>query len=310
LEKPKVDDYRRMSAEERIKLVEQIYISYPRLEAVIKKIEHCHRHSELSAEPECLLITGETGAGKTTLYKRYEQRFPRRVTEDGTIVPVLSVSIPVPATVKSMVTTLLVALGDPVAEKGAVVNQTLRLKRLLACCGTQLVILDEFQHFIDRDSRKVLQNVSDWLKDLLNEMGVPVVLIGMPSSEQILEANAQLKRRFAARASLAPFGWDSPEEQIEFRKFLKVLDGRLPLLERSQLADPETAYLIYCATGGTVAYVMKLVRRATAIALEQGGEKLTLETLAQAYDERLAADAPERENPFICDTDGRTSKAA
>jgi type II secretory pathway predicted ATPase ExeA len=310
VDKPRPDDYRHMSPEERIKLVEQIYISYPRLEVVIKKIEHCHRHSKLSAEPECLLITGETGAGKTTLYKRYQQRFPRRVTEDGTVVPVLSVSIPVPATVKSMVTTLLVALGDPFAEKGTVVNQTLRLKRLLVDCGVELTILDDFQHFIDRDSSKVLQNVSDWLKDLLNETKIPVVLIGMPSSEQILEENKQLKRRFAARASLAPFGWDTPGEQLEFRKFLKVLDGRLPLLERSHLADTETAYLIYCATGGTVASVMKLVRRATSLALEQGCEKLTLEILARAYDERLAADDAERKNPFPCDTSRQNNKAA
>lgn len=307
---PNPNDYRHMSIEERIRLVEQIYISYPRLEAVIKKIEHCHNHSKHSAEPECLLITGETGAGKTTLYKRYEQRFPRRVTEDGTIVPVLSVSIPVPATNKSLVTTLLVALGDPAAGKGTVINQTFRLKRLVKGCGVEIIILDEFQHFIDKDSRKILQNVSDWLKDLLNETSIPVVLIGMPNSEEILEANKQLKRRFAARESLAPFGWDTPGEQIEFRKFLKVLDGRLPLLERSNLADTGTAYLIYCATGGTVAYVMKLVRRATATALEQGGEKLTLEVLAQAYDERLAADDTEKENPFLKGASGRKNKAA
>lgn len=307
---PNPNDYRHMSIEERIRLVEQIYISYPRLEAVIKKIEHCHSHAKHSAEPECLLITGETGAGKTTLYKRYEQRFPRRVTEDGTTVPVLSVSIPVPATNKSLVTTLLVALGDPVAGRGTVINQTLRLKWLVKGCGVEVIILDEFQHFIDKDSRKILQNVSDWLKDLLNETGIPVVLIGMPNSEQILEANKQLKRRFASRESLVPFGWDTSSGQVEFRKFLKVLDGRLPLLERSHLSDTEMAYRIYCATDGTVAYVMKLVRRATAIALEQGDERLTLEILARSYDERLAADDPERKNPFLNGTVDRKSKAA
>lgn len=303
-------DYRNMSTEERIRLVEQIYINYPRLEEVIKMIEHCHQYSKHSAEPECLLITGVTGAGKTTLYKRYEQKFPRYITEDGTIVPVLSVAIPVPSRVKSLVTRLLVTLGDPLAEKGTILNQTFRLKKLLKECGTELIIMDEFQHFIDRDSKKILQTVSDWLKDLLNETHIPVVLIGMPYSDQILEANKQLKRRFAARTSLAPFGWETDEEQEEFRKFLKVLDRRLPLMERSHLADTEIAYRIYCATEGTVAYVMKLVRRATAIALEQGSEQLTLEILAQAFDERLAADDPARENPFVSDNIKGKRKAA
>ncbi|HWS99700.1 MAG TPA: TniB family NTP-binding protein [Pyrinomonadaceae bacterium] len=291
-------DNSKVSAEERIRLTEQIYISYPRLKEVEQKIAYCHEFSKMSAEPVNLLIQGETGTGKTTCLKRYEHRYPRYETEEGAIVPVISAAIPVPATVKSLVTKLLIGLGDPLAEKGTVVNQTLRFLRLIKACDVQLIILDEFQHVIDRDSDKVLKTVSDWLKNLINESKIPIVLIGMPYCDVILEANAQLKRRFSSRISIEPFGWDTNEQRQDFRKFLRAVDVKLPLEKRSNLADEDMAYRFFCASDGTVANVMQVARRATTLAIDRSMKSLDLAVLAEAYDERLAANYPQKPNPF------------
>ncbi len=288
---------------DRKKLVEQIYIAFPRLNRVCSLIEYCHLHSRIAAEPECLLITGQQGAGKTTLRRTYARRYPRVVTRGGIQVPVLDAAIPVPATIKHLVTELLASLGDPVPDKGTIVTQTRRLKRLIAECKVELIVLDEFQHFIDRDSNVILVTVSNWLKDLLNETSVPMVLIGMPYSNVILEANAQLERRFAMRVSLGPFDWQAPQRQTEFRMFLQILDEKLPFPRRSGLADPEPALRIFCATDGVTGYVMKLIRRAATMAIDEQRECVDPEMLARAYDERLSARAPDRVNPFMCDPD-------
>jgi type II secretory pathway predicted ATPase ExeA len=299
----KVDrkEYAQMAIEDRIKKVECIDINFPRNEAALEAIEQCHQHAKVSGEAEGLLIQGETGAGKTTLYRRYIRDYPHEINEDGTIARVLYATVPVPATVKSLVTKLLSAIGDPAAERGSQVSQTNRLKRYLAACGTELIILDEFQHFQDRDSRKILKTVSDWLKVLMDETGVPVLLVGMPYSHTILdsEGNEQLQRRFATRINLDPFGYVTSEERTAFRKFLKAIDNKLPLAEPSNLADPDIALCFSEATDGVVAHVMKLVRRATVIALESGMERLTLEMLALAYEQRLAANDPSKPNPFV-----------
>ncbi len=298
-------NFDRMTIEARLNMVERIYVSYPRSQEILSKIMHCHFYSMNSAEPECMLIKGDTGAGKTTLYRRYEQQHPRVEAKERTIIPVLSATIPVPATPKSLATKLLANMGDPFAPRGTLVSQTLRLYELLKRCEVRLIILDEFQHFIDRDSNKVLQTISDWLKELINETKVPIVLIGMPNCEKILEANRQLKRRFAIHETLEPFGWehDKPEIQkslrADFRRFLAVLDKQLPLKDRSHLADPDTAYRIYCATQGKVASIVNLIRRAVMIALYNGEELISLETLARAYKERFQHDQPNIENPFL-----------
>lgn len=246
------------------------------------------------------LHRGATGAGKTTLLEHYKLQFPPVDRGEIVEVPVLCGRVPSKATDKNLVTTLLIGLGDPAAQKGSAFNQTTRLKLFVRECGVQLIILDEFQHFLDKDSWKVLKNVSDWLKNLIDEARVPIILIGMPYAAQILDApgNEQLQRRFAVRASLDSFGWNTPEERIEFRAFLKAVDEHLPLLQRSQLSDPLTAFRFYCVTNGRVGKVMKIVRRATELALDQGLEHLHLNILADAYDDRLLADHPDRDNAF------------
>jgi type II secretory pathway predicted ATPase ExeA len=292
--------YKKLPIEDRIQMVAKLYIHFPRNQGALNAIGNCHSHAKLSKESEGILIQGDTGAGKTTVVKLYMQDYPRSVTEEVTIVPVLYATVPVPATCKSLVTALLTAIGDPAAERGSQISQTLRLKRYMEACKVELLILDEFQHFQDRDSLKVLKTVSDWLKVLMDETGVPIVLAGLPYSHTILDAenNEQLRRRFALRIELESFCFKTSRERQDFRRFLNIIDEKLPLAEKSDLADPGTALCIYEATDGVVAHVMKLVRRATVIALESNRENLTVEILSLAYEQRLAANNPGKPNPF------------
>jgi Cdc6-like AAA superfamily ATPase len=287
-----------ISAAQRLHQIENLVIHFPRLKRVREQLAWCQQHSRLTAEPECLLITGPTGAGKTTLCQAYARQQPRRATAEGIVMPVVTAAIPVPATAKSLATRLLVALGDPLAERGTTVQQTLRLTRLLKAYRVELLILDEFQHFIDRDSNHILLTVANWLKDLLNETNVPLVLTGMPYSEVILQANAQLERRFQQRLRLAPFGWETAAQQIELRIFLQHVDEALPFTEVAHLSDTEMARRIYCATAGVTGAVMKLVRRAAVLAVTRGTTRLTQALLAEAYDERLAAGNQHLPHPF------------
>jgi hypothetical protein len=293
-------DYSVMSKEERCGLAEFIFVEHPRFKFIVEKVKHAHQYSRIAAEPECVFIGGPPGAGKTTLQEHYNLKFPAVDRGERVEVPVLCGRVPSKATDKNLAMTLLQRLGDPAAERGSAFKQTTRLRKFVKACGVQLIILDEFQHFVDKDSWKVLKNVSDWLKNFIDETRVPIVLVGMPYAVEILDAlgNEQLQRRFAVRATLEPFGWDDAEERKEFRTFLKAVDDQLPLNESSHLSDPLTAFRFFCATNGRVGKVMKVLRRAVELALDHSLEQLTLEVLAHAYDDRLRADHPDRANPF------------
>lgn len=247
-----------------------------------------------------MLITGTKGAGKTTLIEWYASNFPIRESPEKRIVPVLVVTVPSPATVKGLGSAMLEALGDPAADKGTVSSITLRLRKYIRDCEVELIILDEFQHFDDRQTKNVLKTISDWLKNLINETHRPITLVGMPGCESVLEnpGNEQLKRRFSSREEILPFAWGTSEHILEFRQLLKGIDDAMPLLKDSHLADFKTAYLIHSATDGVINYLMKLLRWAARMAIETGAEQIDYSILAHAYEERLARDFPKRTNPF------------
>jgi DNA transposition AAA+ family ATPase len=314
--KKKKSDFRSLPINEKIAKVEQIYIWSPTLRDLIDLMNHCREFSKIAAEPKSILITGEQGAGKSKLIERYLEGFPRIVTATETFVPILAVDVIMPATVKSLVEELLEALGEPGSEKGSIASRTRRLCNLLKKCKTELIILDEFQHLIDWKSSKVMKNISNWLKVLMNRTKLPIVLIGMPNSVEILDTkgNEQLKRRFSARRRLEPFGWgEGEEEQDDMVNFLQNLDEALAevLPKRSGLDDSETACLIHSATGGAVHKIMKLIRGAAGAALTQGLDKIDLALLEEAYDEHLAddesreEDGRQRVNPFHFEATGQ-----
>lgn len=296
----------KLSEVERFALIEKVFIRYPRLKALYTKIDFCRTYSKIAAEPECMLISGAQGTGKTTLIEWYVGNFVIRELPEKRIVPILMVSVPAPATVKNLATEMLKSIGDPAADRGTVSSITLRLRKFLIHCEVELIILDEFQHFDDRNSRRVLKTISDWLKNLLNQTKVPIVLVGMPGCESVLDSkgNEQLKRRFSNREQIEPFSWQGPKEIQEFRQLLKKIDDELPLLKDSHLADLTTAFLIYSATDGVISYVMKLVRRASRMAIERGLERIDQLLLADAYEEVLATEFKQRPNPFLFTSNG------
>ena len=250
-----------------------------------------------------MFIGGATGQGKTTLQRCYRETVARTV--QGGELPVLLVRAPARGTEKKLVTAMLRSIGDPGAQFGSVDVQTARLKNLMDDFNVEIVLIDEFQQFVDRDNSRVLQNQCDWVKDLIDISRRAFIFCGMPWAVKILERpeNQQLGRRIPIRRQLEPFGWKTEEERTLFRAFLKTLESKLPLPERSRLASMPTAFRVFCATNGRVGKIMRLVRRAAEIAVWEDVPNLDLTILARAYTDRLMVDYPDRINPFNSDSE-------
>ncbi len=305
---PTPDDVRALPLATRLACVEDVYVVYPRWADIGAEIAHCHALRRLvgqPAEPACLMLVGPTGVGKSTLVASYTRAYPPVAVIDAcgerTLRPVVRATIPTPATVKSLAVALLIALGDPRPTSGTVVTLTDRLTRYLTDCQVELLVLDELQHFVDRNSRRVLEDASNWLKLLLKTTRVSCVLVGLQDeAELLLRANPQLARLFGDPYALDPFAWDdaAPETIGEFRRVLAEIERLLPLAEPSHLAARDTARRLFVASGGSMGLLMALLRRAAHLALAQGREHLDEELLAAAYAYRLAGRRRGVPNPF------------
>ncbi|WP_316570419.1 ATP-binding protein [Neobacillus sp. YIM B06451] len=288
----------------RRKHIEEIVINYPGFEQILKEIEDHHLLSTSSEESKGLFLKGEPGVGKSTLLKGYTKRYPSYREEGVKKVPVLYSKVPVGATPKSLASSILLRLGDPVYDRGGENSLTDRLLQYIGkeMCAVELIIIDEFQHLIDRDTDKVLKKASDWIKSFSEDAAVPILICGMPESENIFERNAQLDDRFSLREEMKSFEYESDEEKHLFRSFLHNLDKALPFSSRSKLADRLVSDKIYYATKGKQRMIKKILVEATIIALKSGKDSIDEIDLYLAYRRINISSRKFAINPFTEDS--------
>lgn len=277
-------------------------IRYPRFKALHKDIRECQELSRLANEPQCMSLEGVTGAGKSTLMRDYVALFPRIEQKDGTRIPIFYAETPSPVTVKGMAATLLAQLGDPAAYRGTLWAMNYRLIRLMIDCQVELVILDDFHHLIDKETNRILEQVSDWLKVLIKETGIPFLVVGIDGKvERILEANAQLSRLFAVRQTLEPFRCDPSDEASiqEFGQFVQYAEQAITIPLPVTISRLELLHRLHYATEGVVGNLMNLLRYSAWLTRQDNQESITLSTLAAAFDKRLAKHIKKKSNPFL-----------
>jgi hypothetical protein len=282
-----------------------ILIRYPRFNKLVSNIQLCRDMSKTAGEPQCIILEGVPGAGKSTLVKSYAESCSRYETPSGTKVPVFYVETPSPATVKGMAARLLQVLGDPAANYGTLWSMNSRLVHFIQTCEVQMVILDDFHHLIDKETNRVLGKVSDWLKVLIKETNIPFLVVGVEGTvRRILDANAQLSRLFATRETLHPFQWDSrdPETIKEFMTFVAFAERLIGMRLTEEIKREDLLYRMYYATDGIVGNVMNLLRYAVALAQQREADTLTLEVLTAAFDMRLAEHV-RKKSPFLTSGD-------
>jgi len=299
-----IKEIRSKNRSERMDYVEKMYVTYPRASAIIAGIRHSIEINKYLPEPLCLLITGPAGSGKTTILETILAANPSFIKEDSLYVPVVMATIDAQATVGSLATRLLDGIGDPLSESGLISKRTHRLEDFIDNVKTRVLLIDEIQHFIDQDNNKVLQTVSDTLKNLIKTKKLTCVLCGkIGQAEKVVDSNSQLARLFSDPKVLEPFTWDEkkPESIKEFRQLLTEIEKILPLREESNLFKLETAWRMFAATEGLMGYLMKLIRISTIYALERGCEALDYNLLAEVFDEFLAEDRRNIPNPFLGD---------
>lgn len=184
------------------------------------RIEQCYENAGSSPEPICLAVIGESRTGKSRLLEEASRPWKTMRTKEGLYVPTISIKTPARPTVKGVVTRLLEELGDPQWDKGTETVKTMRLEKLIERVGTKVLFMDEFQHFHDRNLNKVSQEVADWLKSLVDETKICLVVVGLPNCQAVIDQSEQLSGRFLHPIKLPRFDWADEKSREEFAGIL------------------------------------------------------------------------------------------
>lgn len=269
------------------KLVDSILIPHTAFQHALRRLEQGFE-SVGGNEPLGYSVIGESRCGKTTLVNHFASLHPTIREKEGLKMPVLVVTTPAKPTIKSMASCLLAGLGDPLAEMRETENQkTARLLKIIKTHGTRVIVLDEIQHFVERYSNKVMYQVADWLKIVLDEAGVMVVVVGLPHSNAVLLQNEQLRGRFAARIRIPRFDWSEENLRLEYCAMLDAFGHALTPFSLPDIGSEEIAYRFFLATGGLTGYVVKILRQATWDAIDENRKVINLSHLESAYSDAI-----------------------
>jgi hypothetical protein len=272
-------------------------IETPQFTEAVREIARRHRRGVEAKVAEGMLLVAQTGSGKTTVLGYYASKFPPRKTPTGMKIPVVRVTTPAAPSVKMLAETILLSMGDPAAASGNTTVKTNRIIYLFKSCGVELLMIDEFQHFIDGNRTAECRKVTDWVKSLIDSLGIPVILTGLPRSILVLNSNPQMRRRFGAPFYMSPFSFYDRKNQLEFRGVLSELQNSLPI-QCTDLSEPNMARRFYFASHGLMDYIVKILDDAVSRCGAAGKMRIELADLATSFQRAIWMSAPDELNPF------------
>jgi hypothetical protein len=275
------------------------YLQFPPFVAAFDQIDGLLQLFRGTGVAQCLLVLGEAGTGKTTLCKTLLEKYPKIILPERDVIPVLSVPIPPAATIASVAESMLFRLGDPAPGIGTTSNKTARAIRLARACGVELLLFDEANHIQDRGQSPTQYLVGDWVKGVVDELGVPTVLLGLPRVADLLRVNEQLRRRFTRRLHME-LGQD-PDTPIATQclQLFTSLTPSLPVpFSKGTMSWEELGQRLHFATDGRVSYLKVLLAGAIRAVFNNAIDELTIADLENAFTEEIWPQGVGALNPF------------
>ena len=272
-------------------------ILHPMFQDALKICERVHR--TYGYQPMGAMILGNSGLGKTTIVKHYANKFTRGSSEDTLKQTILMCNIPAVATTKGLAAELLAKLGDPAPDKGTEQALYRRITKLAKARGVEMIILDEIHHLLPENSMKQTRTVANSIKNLMSNLEIPILLVGLETASVIGIEHEEFQRRFASIFTLKAFNIRTEQTAAYFKQYITQVETALKDVGVASIPLTSTDMLlrIFLASRGKPALVSALVEEALENRIEDSG--LDMGSFAEAFDNRIySVSIGFRDNPF------------
>ena len=267
--------------EKRIELTQKgIWVQYPLADELIRFLEGLDSQPR---RPRMMgrTLVGPTGNGKTSIIQQFRAIQRARRTLDDNPYEYLYVLTPPNPTIRSMYVRILSACHFDVS-RGSAEELWQKVVRGLGDLNVRMLFLDDVDHLLNSQNERVLNQCRDVLKDIANQLMIPIVLVGTDKAEGALKGNPQVVSRYPV------IHLDKWNNNASFRTLLRSFERGMVLRERSNLDEKETADRIYELSGGTIGGVSNIITECAADALKRGEEKITLNLINELHESRFA----------------------
>jgi len=173
---------------------------------------------ERSVEGERLIamLLGLPRLGKSLLSELLLADFPAYSDLRVQVIPIVRVVTPTRPTKKAMAEAIIDALDTRRYGRYSAEQATARASFLLKTAKVRVLLFDEIQHVVERNTARSWYEVADWLKTLSDGLNLSLLLIGLPAAREILSVNHQLRDRATSPHIIYPYNWNNPTDIAEF----------------------------------------------------------------------------------------------
>jgi chromosomal replication initiation ATPase DnaA len=255
-------------------------IFHPTFTEALEHIDKTYRR--FGRRPASCYVIGESGVGKSTLAITAKNEILAQTEQstDATIIPVVMVALEAGALPDEVRKDILEELGvDHSGYSGRKLRKL--LEKQLKVCGVHLILIDEFQHLVRNNDKDVNRNACNFIKKLIHNTGIPVVMLGVPEGKKLFQLHNEMRTRFSSACELLPMSCDDKPSLVYFTAYLADLMRRFPL-KTVDLSEGETPLRVMLATGGNLRTLEILLSDVLAEHRESS-KKLTLNDYQNVY---------------------------
>lgn len=248
-------------------------------------------YSGILGGSDSFTIIGTSGIGKSSAISRAislitENRIIEIDKPYTKIIPCLIVQCPFDSSVKGMLLEILRKVDEElgtdhynhaIKSRAATTDMLIGSVSSIALNHIGMLVVDEIQNVVNSKNGKSLIGA---LTQLINNSGISICMVGTPESTVFFESAMQLARR-SVGLQYTTMNYDE-----YFQSFCKIIFKYQFLKNQTEITAAITEWL-YEHSAGVVSVVVSLIHDAQEIAILTGKEVLNLDTLNEAYQQRL-----------------------
>lgn len=248
-------------------------------------------YSGILGGSDSFTIIGTSGIGKSSAISRAislitENRIIETDKPYTKIIPCLIVQCPFDSSVKGLLLEILRKVDEElgtdhyihaVKSRASTTDMLIGAVSSIALNNIGMLVVDEIQNVVNSKNGK---NLIGALTQLINNSGISICMVGTPESTVFFEQAMQLARRSVG------LQYTTMKYDEYFQSFCKVIFKYQFLKNHTEITAAITEWL-YEHSAGVVSVVVSLIHDAQEIAILTGKEVLNLDTLNEAYQQRL-----------------------
>jgi hypothetical protein len=278
--------------------VEKVCVQHPAFKAALDAADRIFQLAKDINIPQGMMVVGPSGSGKSKLIRYFQSTLPNTILEERSM-SAISIRLEMRPSVGHVVSLLLRSLKYPFAS---VSSKTMYVKRDLVIAsliqkGTRVIFVDEAQHMAHMLRYKVRgkdeTDVAEFLRELMDEANVGIVLCGTPGLDELRAFDEQLASRISARFALSDFEAGSPNWLGLLASFSEASEQ----FDLSHLLQAENAQRFHLATGGNLRRLKRMLTESVLIAHDCESRVIGEEHLRLAF-ERVYGKNTVLANPY------------